>query len=269
MKKEVEIKEGLVISINGVSGNVIDVHKLNDCILFRLSVEGYGESQYYKAGNGSISLDTEMHRKDLSGIPVEYYYKYAKDFRFELYGKDMEEQKKAVNDFVLNFKERYLLSGNGLYIYSKEKGTGKTMLACVVGNEIMKRLDKSVKYVTAPDYIEHCREKRGEVIKSYRECSVLILDDLGAESTSKKEEWTKSAIFGLVDWRYKNHLSTIFTSNCPYGSLNEDGRTIDRIASSCVPISIPDVPIRRIQGKKYMEDFKNNASVNDEEKLFK
>lgn len=269
MEKQTEIKQGVFISVNGVSGEITDVHKLDDCTLFRLSIKGYGESQYYRVRNGYISEDDVTQRKDLSGIPIEYYYKYAKDFNFALYGRNMEEQKKVVNDFVLNFKERYLLSGNGLYIYSKEKGTGKTMLACVIGNELMKRVCNSVKYVTAPDYIEQCHARQSEVIKSYKNCSVLILDDLGAESTSKKEEWTKSVIFGLVDWRYKNHLSTIFTSNCFYCNLNEDGRTIDRIASSCIPIIIPDVPIRRTQGTKYINDFKNNVSVDDDKAVFK
>ncbi len=53
------------------------------------------------------------------------------------------------------------MSGNGLYIFSKTKGTGKTMLACVLANELIKKSDAcglNVKYVTAQGYIEMIRE---------------------------------------------------------------------------------------------------------------
>ena len=45
--------------------------------------------------------------------------------------------------------------GRGLYFYSDTKGSGKTMIACAVANEILKTHDISVKFTSVTDYIEH------------------------------------------------------------------------------------------------------------------
>lgn len=250
-------------------GLVTSTHKGDKEMTFRLTLDGYGETQEIVAPKNIVTLEEVERRKDRSGIPAEYSKKSTKDFDFTLYNADMSLQKGCINDYILNYDKRYLLSGNGLYIYSKEQGTGKTFLACVIGNELMSRYAKNVKFVTAQDYIEMQREKKSEQINVLKNCGILILDDLGSESTGKKDDWTKNVIYRLVDWRVTNHLSTIYTSNYSYKDINEDVKTMDRIANSSVPVPLPDVPIRRNKGIEYINDFLKDVRYNENEDLFK
>lgn len=259
-------------SMSDITGNVIRVREYADQYisgtLAELEVENYGNTQDYFFRDGTITVTEEERRQQLSKIPVEYAGKYAKDFNFELYGSDISAQKKIANSFVLNFK-KYLMSGNGLYIFSKTKGTGKTMLACVLANELIKKSDAcglNVKYVTAQGYIEMIRERTGEAY-TYKDCTLLIFDDIGSE-TSREDSWTKAPVFDLVNYRYSNHLPTIYTSNFPMDELKEDERTIDRIVSSSAPIALPNVPIRRQQGLKEISRFMRETEKDVSENIF-
>ncbi len=128
------------------------------------------------------------------------------------------------------------------------------------------------------------RERTGEAY-TYKDCTLLIFDDIGSE-TSREDSWTKAPVFDLVNYRYSNHLPTIYTSNFPMDELKEDERTIDRIVSSSAsnfpmdelkedertidrivsssaPIALPNVPIRRQQGLKEISRFMRETDVSE------
>lgn len=206
--------------------------------------------------DGTI-LDSRFdERRSRSGMPLEYAYCIGKSIDWSKYGsEDITPQKNIVNAFVINFA-MFQREGRGLYFYSDTKGSGKTMIACAVANEILKAHDISVKFISVTDYIELVKAKddasRGNV-KAILEAGLLVLDDVGAQVENK--EWITTALFRLVDRRYTNHYPTIFTSNVRMEDLKTDSRISDRIYSVSVPVIMPEVNVRRQIADRHTKEF--------------
>ncbi|MEY8323430.1 DUF6291 domain-containing protein [Lachnospiraceae bacterium 54-11] len=207
-----------------------------------------------------MDKDTRFdERRSRSGMPLEYVYCTGKSIDWGKYvSENITPQKNIVNAFVINF-EMFQREGRGLYFYSDTKGSGKTMIACVVANEILKTHDISVKFISATDYIELVKAKddasRGNV-KAILEAGLLILDDVGAQVENK--DWITTALFRLVDRRYTNHYPTIFTSNVRMEDLKTDSRISDRIYSVSIPVIMPEVNVRRQIADKHTGEFIKN-----------
>lgn len=209
--------------------------------------------------DGTI-LDSRFdERRSRSGMPLEYVYCTGKSIDWGKYGtENITTQKNIVNAFVINFA-MFQREGRGLYFYSDTKGSGKTMIACAVANEILKTHDISVKFISVTDYIELVKAKddasRGNV-KAILEAGLLILDDVGAQVENK--DWITTALFRLVDRRYTNHYPTIFTSNVRMEDLKTDPRISDRIYSVSVPVIMPEINVRRQIADKHTREFIKN-----------
>lgn len=224
-------------------------------VLESYSLDNYGITQDFFYPDSENLNERVERRRSLSMIPPEYVYKKAAQFDWTLYGEEMTPQKKIANAFIVKFSE-FRKQGRGLYIFSETKGSGKTMLACCLANEIMDRVDTSVKFITAPEYVELIKEKNEsskEIVKSIKECGLLIFDDIGIESG--KQGWIDEAIFYLIDYRDKHMLSTIYTSNFGMESLPGDERSIDRIIGHSVPLKMPEYSVRRNRAKEKTGNF--------------
>ncbi|MFE9064863.1 ATP-binding protein [Streptomyces violaceusniger] len=83
---------------------------------------------------------------------------------------------------------------------------------------------------TAADLYAALRPRHGidseTEFRRYRDARLLLVDDLGA---AKISEFTEDVNFRLVNYRYENHLPTLFTSNLMSRELS--GRLGDRVAS--------------------------------------
>ena len=188
-------------------------------------------------------------RKRRSGMPIEYVYKQAGSINWELYGEDCTIQKSTANAFVRKFDE-FRKQGRGLYISSETKGSGKTLLACVLANEILKKRDISVKFITVPDYITLVsqRDEMSLQRENIKNADLLILDDIGAQLENK--DWINTALFQLINRRHTDLLPTIFTSNFTMEQLRMDERIKDRIHAMSVPVFMPEKNIRWQQTEK-------------------
>lgn len=114
-------------------------------VLVEYLVENYGQSADFFVPDGAI-LDGQIDsRRVRSGMPVEYMSKDGKDFDWGQYSEDVEIQKRIANAFVYSFAT-FRKQGRGLYIYSSTKGSGKTLLACCLANEVLKKQDVSIKF---------------------------------------------------------------------------------------------------------------------------
>lgn len=233
---------------------------------------GYLYEERYENGyetGGILLSDSEVserqmgERRSRSWMPVEYAYKTARDFDWSKYGEDMTVQKKIINAFVVEF-DSFQREGRGLYICSEMRGSGKTLLACCVTNEILKKHDISVKFISVPEYIELIREKdegSREKRESLMDAGLLILDDIGAQVENK--DWITTALFRLIDRRYTNHLPTIFTSNVRIEDLKTDGRISDRIYAVSTPVIMPEVSVRRQIADKHTREFLDRILTED------
>lgn len=183
------------------------------------------------------------YRMNLTLMPDIYRGKLAKDFRFDKY-RDAEaitKVKNLVNAYLINFEDIFMAQSRGLYIYSHIKGSGKTLLACCIGNEIAQRYGYSVKFITAADYLQIVKDKNEELKQSIKDCSLLILDDFGVQGD---KDWITETFFGLINRRNTNMCSTIITSNIPMTSDKIEDRIGSRIKAMCFDIKLPEQSIR-------------------------
>lgn len=187
------------------------------------------------------------YRLDRTKMPEKYRSKFLNDFRWNVYPCDMEYTKKIIDNYVLKFRDSFLAQRRGLYIYSSVKGSGKTFLACAIGNEIARRYGANVKFVTADHYLEMCKDKDGTQKQQIREADLLILDDFGVQDDSK--EWIIECFYGLINYRYGNIGSTIITSNVPRGYDGTEDRIKSRFEEMCVEIHLPEYSVRSAKAK--------------------
>ena len=250
-----QIGEQQKITIGGslVTVTVKSIEQLDDGCLVVYDVPGYGETQPYWYGGSGIDTGA-VH--DRSGMPKEYVYKRSRDFRWDYYGDvNLEYQKSILNAFVFRYEE-FRRSGRGLYIYSATKGSGKTLLACCLANEIVEKYNAVVKFIGILDYIDLIRQKdeQAEAQKeSICRCSLLILDDLGVQTD--KQSWIDNALFSLVDTRYRDMLPTIYTANVPINKAAADDRILSRIDGTSIPVILPEISVRHNLAEEYRKDF--------------
>ena len=186
-----------------------------------------------------------------TGMPLEYAGKlYYDDFFWTYYPKDTSVQKALVEEYISKF-DQYLAEGIGLFLTSKTKGSGKTLLACCIGDEIIRRYRLQVKFINITDYIQAVRNGEAE---PYREASVLILDDIGSQD--EKHEWIIELVYGLVNYRYSNRKTTIYTSNLELEKCSDDDRITSRIYEKSIELHIPEVSVRKMIADQRKKDFR-------------
>lgn len=195
--------------------------------------------------------------EDRTGVPDEYHDADISKFKFDSYSVNMSKIEQVATSFFQQF-QKWQNSGKGLYLWSKTPGSGKTFLACCIAKSVMIKYDLQMRFVTAPDYIsavgDSYKRERGEADSTqvYRECAVLVLDDIGAQAD---KEWQRQEMFRLINTRMSKGLITIYTSNMPIEQLNVDDRTKDRIIKTAVNIQMPEESIRRQKAKSEQDDF--------------
>ncbi len=108
-------------------------------------------------------------------------------------------------------------------------GSGKTHLAAAIANHCIEN-GQPVFYITTPDLLDHLRSTFGpnsevpydEFFEQVRNAPLLILDDLGAQSSTP---WAKEKLDQLLNHRLNNQLPTVIVSIIPVEELEERIRT--------------------------------------------
>ena len=207
----------------------------------------------YLLSTSTLDLSAGAFRKARSMVPFEFKDKFLNDFDWSKYaGYDVKEVKNLAVNYLKEFED-FRKNGMGLYICSGTKGSGKTLLASIILNEISKRYAVNTKFVTVLDFIEMTKKgfnDSGGEVKMLYEAAVLVLDDLGVQMS---KEWIESSLYQLINHRYNNKLVTIYTSNIRFTEMKIDDRIIDRIDATTYPLNIPEVPVRH-QMKKAEKD---------------
>lgn len=118
-------------------------------------------------------------------------------------------------------------------------GTGKSFYAACIANKLLHE-SYSVRFINVasiPNMLFTVQDKL-ELIRSECDCSLLILDDLGAERTSS---YAAESIYQLVNERYVQNLPMIVTTNLTGSEMkNQDisrQRMYDRIVQRCYPVA--------------------------------
>lgn len=203
-----------------------------------------GNGYEYLLPAAGVTAEESEFRKIRAMMPFEFLDVRAKDFQWSRYQGDVAEAKGMVNKYILHY-EKLRNKGMGLYIHSGTKGSGKTMLARCLLNEITKRYKGVVKFVNILDFLE--MTKKGfsgddEDVNNIRHAGLLVVDDIGVQMS---KEWIDTVLYSLVNDRYVNRLPTIYTSNIPVNRLKMDDRITDRIESTTYSVQLPEESIRK------------------------
>jgi DNA replication protein len=170
-----------------------------------------------------------------SNIPQRYQYPrelILESIDINVYNR-VAQIMQGVNDWVG--------SGNSLLLYGENKGNGKTTLACSIANKYIRdtcnsnKLESPVYFIKSAKFLEEVRSQFDNpdpafqhIMKLVEIIPLLIIDDIGAEKTS---DWVRERLLNLIDERYSNNRSTIYTSNCSLGQISESlgSRLADRL----------------------------------------
>lgn len=202
-----------------------------------------------------ISASLANSRKENAEIPLEYLNAKTKDFDWSLYaGHAIEKEKRMLNKYLVNYG-KMAEQGMGLYIYSKVKGSGKTMLSCCLLNELANRYGCNIKFVNVLDLLEITKRSYSGDREAYdriRNATVLCLDDIGAQM---QKEWVETVLYQLINERYTERKVTLYTSNVTPDKLQIDDRIIDRIEARTYTITLPEVNVRRMNSRAEKADL--------------
>jgi DNA replication protein DnaC len=165
--------------------------------------------------------------------PSFFYSKVLSLFPF-IVGKALQEL-----PFPKELKKETI---EGMYIWGPN-GTGKTIYAAFILVANIKRqfdLERNI-FISSVEllskfrnsYSKNTSESEMEILDKYSKVNLLVLDDFGVE---KSTEWAYQMLYLLINRRYENMLTTIFTSNLNLQELGEklgDNRIPSRIQSMC------------------------------------
>ncbi|MGN7309835.1 primosomal protein DnaI [Alkalicoccobacillus gibsonii] len=168
----------------------------------------------------SLKVQAEKQKQEQTLIQSLYIPKEVLSASFEQldHGTDRMEASRAALHFAMNAKPGE--DGNGLYLYGKF-GVGKTYLMGAVANELKDRGIETF-IIFTPDFFREMRQSISdgsfqEKLEAVKKAQVLILDDIGAETTSS---WTRDDVLGaILQHRMLEKLPTLFTSNYDYDEL--------------------------------------------------
>ncbi|HHW86985.1 MAG TPA: ATP-binding protein [Chloroflexi bacterium] len=116
-------------------------------------------------------------------------------------------------DTCVNFAAR----PEGWLLLTGAYGCGKTHLAAAIANARL-AAEQPVILMVVPDLLDHLRAAFGpqselaydELFEQLRNAPLLILDDLGAHSSTP---WAQEKLFQLLNHRYNAQLPTVITTN--------------------------------------------------------
>jgi DNA replication protein DnaC len=164
-----------------------------------------------------------------ANIPYRYQYKFLGSV--DINGPDSLTLL-AAHDWARDLSEKYKTGVNiqGMYL-TGAPGTGKTLLACVILNELMFRHKITCKYAKiTKDFLNALRDtyqkdsdtygKEKNIEQAFVDVEVLVIDDFGVQ---KDTEWANAKLYDLIDARYERQKLTLLTSNQPLIEWKEKG----------------------------------------------
>lgn len=234
-------------------------------------------------GGGGMSTLADMHTDyKLTTIKDSPAYQ---ERRIKLGGQE-QTLKSFVDDYVTTFPRQFDTHGrqvSSLYLFSENTGTGKTEIACAIGNEFIKANyfgahKRGLKPHMRPVYFLNFNSLQKHYNKANRRNStgsaaelasdeyykqldiaddvpLLIIDEIGLREPTAG---FRGDVQDLINYRTANRLPTLYTSNVPIEELAEmyddsdSPRFMDRVRDMCVVIEVLGESARglRVKGRR-------------------
>lgn len=206
-------------------------------------------------------------RLELSNVPPIFKNATVGSFNPNVYKKKESIEiagvaKKAAANYVTNFRMMQE-KGKGIYLYSKVKGSGKTRLASSVANALVKMYGVNIAFLKSDDLMDSIKNTfnadsaitEKDIIKTFREVDVLVIDDVAVE---KNSDFSERILFKILDYRLERFKATIFTSNRTIGDIGQiykEGRIESRIRKMAIEIYLPEESVRDGEAEKENEEL--------------
>ncbi|MEI3599087.1 MULTISPECIES: ATP-binding protein [unclassified Oceanobacillus] len=201
-------------------------------------------------------------------IPDEYLNKRIQDFDTKIYqindnGRVAQYAKKIATRYVEQYPELEDM-GKGLYFYSNVKGSGKTLLSIAITNELIIKYQIKPMYISVVNMLNEMKHSFSikdpnrnfyNLMESFKQAPVLLMDDLGVEKTT---DWSEEVLTQILDERMSYKRPTIITSNMPIQSLQKKypaGRIKSRIEKMTFQVVMPEESVREIISKQENDEL--------------
>ncbi|MGM7682507.1 primosomal protein DnaI [Cytobacillus sp. Hm23] len=218
-----------------------------------LIISGNSIDLQYDKCNKKIKYDEQKKQQDLIqsiNIPSEILQATVDQVAL-----DDNSRLKAVH-LIQDFIEKYDKDknrGKGLFFHGPF-GVGKTYLLGAIANDLASK-NVSTMLIYLPEFLRELKgsfqdQSLNNKIEVVKKVSVLMLDDIGAESMTS---WTRDEILGpILQYRMLENLPTFFTSNFSYDQLQHHlsysqrgeeeklkaARIMERIKYLTIPVEI-------------------------------
>jgi len=164
-------------------------------------------------------------------------------------GPGASPQQQESLDRVKHTAEAFAADPDGWLLFNGPRGSGKTHLAVAIAGE---RLNKGsqVFFAFVPTLLDHLRATFSpespvgydELFEQINSVPLLVLDDLGAESSTA---WAEEKLYQIVVHRHEARLPTVITTVSTIEALEDTksriaSRLVDGIVVNWVPISAPN-----------------------------
>lgn len=183
--------------------------------------------------------------QQIGGLALEFLA--DKTFEtFDARGMNADEKGRESLQMALREARQFAESPKDWLVFSGVHGCGKTHLAAAIANHQL-RAGRPVFFAVVPDLLDHLRSTFSpeskvtydEVFEKVKTSPLLILDDLGTESSTP---WAQEKLYQTLNYRYNSRLPTVITVA---GFLDGiEGRLASRLQdpklSNVIPIFAPD-----------------------------
>lgn len=222
-----------------------------------LNEQGYETAR--ECDCGIREREIQESRLRFASIPEAYREIRLKDYSTRYYTGENKNTAKAVANAVkywLEHKQVMDETGKGLYFWSETKGSGKTMLATALANELVDKYSEYVKFATSLDILDEIRrtysmpndkdDNESRLLSDLTNVKYLVIDDFGTERAT---EWAGEKFYQIVNKRYINKKVTFFTSNYDLNTLKYDDRVTSRIRERSFTVHFPEESVREVKAK--------------------
>lgn len=154
---------------------------------------------------------------------------------FDVRVPGLSEEERASLEAAFRTASSFAEEPQGWLVMQGTNGCGKTHLAAAIANRVLSQ-GAEVVFAVVPDLLDHLRRSyapgredlQDDLFDRVRDCSLLVLDDLGAQVSSP---WAQEKLYQVVNYRTVAALPTVVTTDQRLDDLQDaHPRIVARIA---------------------------------------
>jgi len=230
---------------------------------WELIINDNGEEAARECKCGLRGRQIQESKLSFATIPETYKGVSLDDWKRSPYRDEFKGQARTIQESVKGYLEHldeFEEQGKGFFFWSETKGSGKTMLAAAIANELITKYRKFAKFATSLDILDEIKatfnsfseETESKLLGDLARADFLIIDDFGTERVT---DWVGEKFYQIINGRYINKKVTFFTSNHDLNTLQYDERVKSRIKERSFMVHFPEQSVREIKAFKENRDL--------------